>query len=88
MIGSLKVGQYVRALAGRDKGGVFIVVGTAEGGSVYIADGKKRKIETPKKKKVIHLQKYNRISEKVSQMAEKGEELSNSLLRSELEGCI
>lgn len=85
MNGSLKVGQYVRALAGRDRQKVFIVVGT-DGEYAYIADGKTRKIEAPKKKKVKHLQKFNRISEEVRDRSENGKELSNPLIRSELEG--
>ncbi|MDE7389763.1 MAG: KOW domain-containing RNA-binding protein [Lachnospiraceae bacterium] len=48
------VGQIVRAKAGRDKGGFFIVT-QLDGSYAYIANGKKRKVESPKKKKLIHL---------------------------------
>ena len=87
MKGSLQIGQYVRALAGRDKPKVFIVVGI-DGEYAYIADGKTRKIAAPKKKKVIHLQKYNRVSEEVRDRSENDEELTDSLIRRELEGYV
>ena len=55
------VGQMVFSKSGRDKGLPFIVC-AIENNFVYLIDGKLRKIETPKKKKVIHIQKTNYIS--------------------------
>ena len=50
------LGQLVVSLAGRDKGCVCAVVGKSEDeGYVLIADGRIRKVETPKKKKLKHL---------------------------------
>ena len=50
------LGQLVVSLAGRDKGCVCVVVGkTDDEGYVLIADGRIRKVETPKKKKLKHL---------------------------------
>lgn len=48
-------GLVVRALAGRDRGGYFVVL-SAENGYAYLADGKRRKIEAPKRKNIRHLQ--------------------------------
>ncbi|MBQ8000318.1 MAG: KOW domain-containing RNA-binding protein [Ruminococcus sp.] len=48
-------GQVVRAKAGRDKDGFFVVLNT-DGTYAYICNGKRRKVEHPKKKKLIHLQ--------------------------------
>ncbi|MGN0452347.1 MAG: hypothetical protein ACI4GZ_00940 [Ruminococcus sp.] len=48
-------GSVVRAKAGRDKDMFFIVLKTEEG-FAYICDGRRRKVEKPKKKKLIHLQ--------------------------------
>ncbi|MBQ8725279.1 MAG: KOW domain-containing RNA-binding protein [Oscillospiraceae bacterium] len=48
------IGLIVYAVAGRDKGRYFAVVGT-EGGYALIADGKSRKLEHPKKKNLSHL---------------------------------
>ena len=48
-------GLVVRAMAGRDRGGYFVVVDAAEG-FAWIADGKRRKLAAPKRKKIRHLQ--------------------------------
>ena len=47
-------GSIVKALAGRDKGGFFVVLGV-EGSFASIADGKRRRIQTPKRKNLKHL---------------------------------
>ncbi len=50
------LGHLFVSLSGRDKGIVCAVIGIAEDdGYVYIADGKMRKVEKPKKKKLKHL---------------------------------
>ena len=50
----MQPGMTVQAKAGRDKGRFFLVI-RVENGFAYIADGKTRTIEKPKKKKLIHL---------------------------------
>ena len=47
-------GSIVLANAGRDQDGVFFVVGEADG-FVLLADGKRRKLEHPKRKNPGHL---------------------------------
>jgi ribosomal protein L14E/L6E/L27E len=47
-------GRIVKAKAGRDKDKYFAVVG-AENEQILIADGKTRKLATPKRKNVKHL---------------------------------
>lgn len=81
---TLKPGQVVRALAGRDKDKVFLVVDITKDNYVYIADGAKRKIEAPKRKKIKHLQKYNLVSATINEKLVKGERPDNSLIRKEL----
>ena len=50
------IGRLFVSLAGRDKDCVCAVVGMSEDeGYVMIADGKMRKVENPKKKKLKHL---------------------------------
>ncbi len=46
-------GRIVRSLAGRDKGN-FLVVIKADENFVYLADGKERKLASPKKKRIKH----------------------------------
>lgn len=48
-------GSIVRAKAGRDKGEYFIVLGF-DGNFALITNGKQRKVETPKKKSLKHLE--------------------------------
>ena len=49
------IGRLVISLAGRDKGKMSVVVGISEPGFVLIADGRGRKAEAPKKKKLKHV---------------------------------
>lgn len=47
-------GSIVKAVAGREKNGFFVVL-DCDSVFAYIADGKRRKVEKPKKKKLIHI---------------------------------
>lgn len=51
---NIVIGTPVRATAGRDKGSYFVAVG-AHDGFVYIADGRHRKLEKPKRKNIKHI---------------------------------
>lgn len=57
----LSKGQIVRSKAGHDKGKVYIVWEIIDGKHVLIVDGDQRKLQKPKKKRVLHLQKFNRM---------------------------
>ncbi len=50
----LTIGTVVKAKAGRDSGGLFAVVGLGSG-CCFIADGKSRKLASPKRKNIKHL---------------------------------
>lgn len=52
--------MIVRSAAGRDKG-KFMVIVSAEGDFVYIADGKERKLSAPKKKRLKHVRLTNTV---------------------------
>ena len=52
------VGTIVFSKAGRDKRKMLLAV-KVEGNYAYVCDGILRKVEKPKKKKLIHLQKTN-----------------------------
>ena len=49
-----KRGQVARSLAGNDKGSFFTVLEAAPPSGV-VADGKRRPLERPKRKKLFHL---------------------------------
>ncbi|OXT06200.1 RNA-binding protein [Thermoanaerobacterium thermosaccharolyticum] len=72
------IGRIVKSKAGRDKDRIFVIVGVAGEKHVFIADGDLRKIEKPKKKKLIHLQKYNEVDETIREKILKGETVTNA----------
>lgn len=51
----LKRGLVVRARAGKEQGNWFVVIAT-DGRFADIADGKRRKIASPKRKNIKHIQ--------------------------------
>ena len=51
---TLTRGSVVRSAAGHDKGDLFLIL-REEGDFVWLADGKRRKFDTPKKKRRKHV---------------------------------
>lgn len=51
-------GSIVKAQAGRDDGGYFVVTDVQES-ICFIADGKSRKLDSPKKKNIKHIRFTN-----------------------------
>lgn len=51
---TLTKGDVVRSVAGHDRGDLFLVL-RDEGDFLWLADGKRRKVETPKKKRRKHV---------------------------------
>lgn len=72
------VGQIVRAKAGRDKDSFFIIT-ELDGAYALIADGKSRKVEHPKRKKLIHLAPTNKTAQKFATNREVKHSLSECL---------
>ncbi len=62
---SIEVGSIVYSRAGRDSGRYYVVMEVVDDDFVTIADGKKRKAETPKKKKIKHLKITMEIAEDI-----------------------
>lgn len=83
MLRYLSVGQLVKSVAGRDKNRWMIVVEVIDDDYVLVADGKSRKIERPKKKKIKHLSKTNTIFEDISKKIIQGT-LTNHLIRKKI----
>ena len=79
----VKIGTVVRSKAGRDKGDLFIVLRT-ENNYAYIANGILRKVERPKKKKLMHLQPTNFVSPLIAELFEASEEVENFQVRKAL----
>ena len=77
------VGLIVRSKAGRDKGEYFLVLKT-EAEFLYMANGDSRKVDSPKKKKLKHLQKTGYVSEFVKNRLQTIGKVTNSELRKAL----
>ncbi|MBQ1264315.1 MAG: KOW domain-containing RNA-binding protein [Oscillospiraceae bacterium] len=75
--------DLIISLAGRDKGQIFFVTDTQEE-FVFIADGKGRKLEQPKRKKRKHVQKLPPTDSRVAEKIRNGDKVLNSELRREL----
>ena len=69
--------------AGRDKGQLCYVIDTDEQ-YVYLADGKSRKLEKPKRKKRKHVEQVPRTESRIAEKIRNGEKVLNSELRKEL----
>ena len=75
--------DIIESLAGRDKGKFFYVIDT-EDNYVLIADGKGRKLENPKRKKLKHVRRVSRTETRVALKIQNGDKVLNSELRRDL----
>ena len=75
--------DMILSTAGRDKGQYFFVLDTDET-YVYIADGRGRKVEAPKRKKRKHVQMIAQTESRVAEKIRSGEKVLNSELRRDL----
>ncbi|CAK7025775.1 MAG: hypothetical protein PEPC_01089 [Peptostreptococcus russellii] len=82
---NLSVGQLVKASCGRDQGKLFIIVSIVDKDYVMIADGKSRKLDKPKLKKIKHLNIYNFVNEEVKELLLNGENITDSFIRAEID---
>ena len=76
----IDAGSLVYSIAGRDKGGVFLVL-ELEGIYCYLADGKLRKGDNPKKKKQKHMKPTGFVAETLQKKLAPGERPTNSEIR-------
>ena len=72
--------DIVRSAAGRDKGKLFVVLAT-EGEYLLLADGKGRKVESPKRKKRRHVLFVAADDTRLSEKIRREEKISNIELR-------
>ena len=75
--------DIIESLAGRDKGKYFYVM-DVEDNYVLIADGKGRKLENPKRKKLKHVRRVSRTETRVAMKILSGDNVLNSELRRDL----
>ena len=75
--------DIVISLAGRDKDKLFYVM-DVEDNYVLLADGKGRKLENPKRKKLKHVRRVTRTETRVAVKILNGDKVLNSELRRDL----
>ena len=80
---NIQRGDIVRSAAGRDAGKLFYVLGT-EDEYAAIANGRERRVEKPKRKKLKHLHYVGTRADRVSDRLKNNERVSNSELRKAL----
>ena len=68
---------------GRDSGKAFFVLDT-ENGYALLANGKGRRVEAPKRKKIKHVKHFSSEGGRVSEKIRNGEKVTNSDLRKAL----
>ena len=73
----------VLSTAGRDQGKLFYVMET-EGVYALIANGRDRRLEHPKRKKLKHIRKVPRVESRIAEKIRSGEKVLNSELRRDL----
>ena len=73
-------GDLVIATAGREKGKLFLVLDTQDE-FLLLADGKARRVETPKRKKCRHVQRMASGPDRIAARIRSSENITNSELR-------
>ena len=82
-LSDLTIADVVTSTAGRDAGELFYVIEIAEP-FLFLANGKDRTIEKPKKKKCKHTNKVLRSETRVAAKLRNGDKVLNSELRRDL----
>ena len=79
----LRRGDVVRSLAGHDKGRLFCVTDT-DGTFLLLADGKERKLNSPKRKRIKHVQRAGSSDHPVLLRLRAGEPVGDNEMRKAL----
>ena len=77
------ISDVVQATAGRDQGKLFYVI-AQEDGYLFLANGKDRPLDRPKRKKCKHVQMVLRSETRVAEKLKHGDKVLNSELRRDL----
>ena len=74
------IADIVRSLNGRDEGKLFFVM-ALDGEYVMLADGRGRRIEKPKRKKLKHVAHIGEAESRTAEKLKGGEKVTNADLR-------
>lgn len=75
--------QIVRSLSGHDSGELFCVMDT-DGQRLLLADGKRRRVSSPKRKNVKHVTAIGRCEHPTLEKVRAGQPIGNRELRAAL----
>ena len=78
-------GAVVVSTAGRDKDSYFAVLSVKDG-YAYLSDGKIRKVDMPKKKKLKHLRVTGFFLEQIAERLKAEQTVTNSMIRKSISG--
>lgn len=78
-----QIGQVVYSKGGHDKGDVQMIV-AVEGDYLFLADGRRRKLEKPKRKKKMHVQPTFYVEKEVAAKLQEGEYLLDADIKKAL----
>ena len=78
--------NIVKSTAGRDEGDLFFVLDTQEE-FLLLADGKRRRVENPMRKKCKHVAFVGESHSVVAEKIRSSEKITNSELRKALAAC-
>jgi len=85
---NLSLGQLVKASCGRDEGKYFFIIKLVDESFVLISDGKSRKLDKPKLKKIKHLIVEKYVNEEIKMLLQNGNKITDSYIRAELNKLI
>lgn len=80
-MGAPQIGQIVKVLRGKDEESYAVIIALLDERFVLIADGDKRRFDSPKKKNVLHLQLQPAISQEVTSSLQESGRVTNAKLR-------
>lgn len=80
------IGYVAVSKAGRDKNKLFIIIGQEEDNYCFLADGRLRKIEAPKKKKRKHLYITDIFLDEIHAKIHSGDKIGNAEFRKIISG--
>lgn len=75
------IGQIVEIMRGRDQQKYAVIIEILDERFVLIADGDKRKFDSPKRKNILHLKLYDEISREVADSIRESGRVTNGKIR-------
>lgn len=76
----IQIGSLVRAVAGKEAGKYYVIL-KAESEYVYLSDGKRRKAELPKKKKLKHIAFVGYYDKCITEECLSGNRITNKMVK-------